>query len=245
MPVNTLLPDAIQTAGPGTVASFSHSFTAGSAGSVTFSTSATSTPASVVFNEALVRDTNCNGTADAGEPFITAPIAVVAGQVVCVIVRESVPAGAPLGAQNAVVLSAAMSYTGATPALSTTVRRTDTTVVSTPNVLQLVKQVRNVTQATAFATANSASPNDVLEYQLAVNNPSVGAVTVIVVNDSTPAYTAFVSASCPGTLPTGISACAVTSQPAVGAQGAVQWNLTGSLNSGASVVVSYRTRVNP
>ena len=244
VPVNTLLPDAVGDAGPGTVVSYGHTFTAGSAGSVTFSTSATAAPASVLFGEALVRDTNCNGVVDAGEPFITAPITMTSGQVVCVVVEESVPAGAPLGAQNAVVLSAAMSYSGATPALSTTIRRTDTTVVSTPNVLHLAKQVRNVTQSTAFATGNSASPNDVLEYQLTVNNPSPGAVTGVVINDSTPAYTGFVSASCPGTLPSGITACAIGTQPAVGGQGAVQWTLTGSLGSGAQVVVTYQIRVN-
>ena len=241
---NTLLPDGIQTAAPGSTASFAHAFTAGSAGTVTFSTASTPAPSTVLFNEALVRDSNCNGVADAGEPFVTAPIAVTAGQVVCVIVRESIPAGAPLGAQSAVVLSAAMNYSGASPALSATVKRTDTTVVSVPNVLQLAKQVRNVTQSTAFATSNSASPNDVLEYQLTVNNPSPGAVTVIVINDSTPAYTGFVSASCPGTLPAGVTACSVTAQPTVGAQGALQWNLTGSLGSGAQLAATYQIRVN-
>ena len=245
VPANTLLPDAIQTVMPGGIATFAHTFTANSAGTVTFSTSATASPSSVAFNEALIRDTNCNGVVDAGEPVITAPIAVTTGQVVCVIVKESVPAGAPLNAQNAIQISAAMSYSGASPALSTTVRRTDTAIVSMPNLLQLGKQVRNVTQATAFATANAAAPNDVIEYQVTATNPAGGAVSVIVISDGTPAYTGFVSASCPGTLPTGISACGVTTQPSVGAQGSVQWSFSGTLGSGAQVVVTYQVRVNP
>ncbi len=243
VPANTLLPDAVRTVSPGNIATFAHTFTAGSAGTVTFSTSATATPSAVTFVEALILDSNCNGAIDAAEPLITATIAVTAGQVVCVIVKESVPAGAPLNAQNAIQLSAAMSYTGASPALSSTVRRVDTTIVSVPNVLQLAKQVRNVTQSTAFATSNSAAPNDVIEYQLTATNPSSGAVSVIVISDGVPAYTGFVSASCPGTLPTGISACGVTTQPAVGAQGSVQWSFTGTLGSGAQAVVTYQVRV--
>lgn len=245
VPLNTLLPDTVGTAAAGTVVTFAHTFTAGSAGTVTFTTSAVATPAAIAFVEAVIRDVNCNGLVDAGEPLVTAPIAVVAGQMVCVVVRESVPAGAPLDAQNAVGLSAAMTYTGATPTLSTTVARTDTTIVTTANVLQLTKQVRNVTQATGFTTSNNASPNDVLEYQIVVSNPSPGDVTAIVVNDATPTYTAFVSASCPGSLPVGIGACAVSLQPSVGAQGPVRWTFTGSLASGAQLGVTYQIRVNP
>jgi hypothetical protein len=35
----------------------------------------------------------------------------------------------------------------------------------------------------------------------------------------------------------------VTTQPAVGAQGALKWTFTGSLASGAQLIVTYRVKV--
>ena len=58
--------------------------------------------------------------------------------------------------------------------------------------------------------------------------------------DTTAAFTTFVSAACPGVLPAGISACTVTTQPAVGAPGALRWTFTGSLAPGAQLAVGYR-----
>ena len=142
-----------------------------------------------------------------------------------------------------VTVTATLAYTGAVPALSTVLTRTDTTTISNSVLLQLAKQVRNVTQATAFATSNTALPNDVLEYQLTSTNPANGTVSAVVVTDVTPTYTTFVSATCPGTLPTGLTACAVTTQPAVGATGTMQWTFTGTLPASGSVAVTYQVRV--
>jgi hypothetical protein len=63
----------------------------------------------------------------------------------------------------------------------------------------------------------------------------------LVVNDATPAYTSFVAASC-FTPPAGMT-CAVTQKPAVGAQGGVQWTLTGPLTPGKVVQVTFRAKV--
>jgi hypothetical protein len=64
-----------------------------------------------------------------------------------------------------------------------------------------------------------------------------------VIDDATPAFTTFVSAACPGTLPAGVSSCTLTAQPAAGATGAVQWTFGGSLASGAALVVTFQVKV--
>jgi hypothetical protein len=46
-------------------------------------------------------------------------------------------------------------------------------------------------------------------------------------------------------LPSNLTACAVSAQPAVGAAGAIEWALTGSLAPGASGTVRFSVTVNP
>ena len=74
------------------------------------------------------------------------------------------------------------------------------------------------------------------------------AINNLFINDATPAYTSFVSATCPTSLPTGISACttpsnASSSAPAVGGVGAIKWVFTGTLPASAMGSVSYRVKV--
>ena len=247
VPPNTLAPDGAKSAAPGTILFYAHTYTAGSAGQVTFSTSATATPAIAGWTETLYRDSNCNGLLDSGEPALIAPLTVTAGQTVCVLVKEFVPANAPLNAQNRVLLSAIFSYSNASPALAATVTRTDTTTVSASGAVLLSKLVSNLTQGTAAGTSNNAVPGDTLQYQLTVSNPGSTPISQLTINDSTPAFTRFVSAACPATasLPAGLSACVVSQQPAVGAQGALLWTFTGSLAPGAQVIVSYQVTVSP
>ncbi|HEX7558812.1 MAG TPA: hypothetical protein VF386_06420, partial [Usitatibacter sp.] len=86
---------------------------------------------------------------------------------------------------------------------------------------------------------------DILEYVITYTNPGAGALSAIVVTDATPAFTSFQAASCGAPLPGGITACAVTTQPAVNASGSVVWTLTGSLAAGGSGTVLYTVRVAP
>jgi uncharacterized repeat protein (TIGR01451 family) len=109
--------------------------------------------------------------------------------------------------------------------------------------LSLAKLVSNITQAIPAATSVNASPGDTLQYTLTATNNGTQPLSTLFVSDSTTAFTGFVSAACPGTLPTGITGCTVTTQPAVGAQGALKWTFTGSLASGAQLIVTYRVKV--
>ena len=243
VPANTLGPNGAQTAQPGTTVTYAHTFIAGSGGQVTFGLSNSASPVSPAWTQVLYQDSNCNGVLDTGEPQITAPISVTAGQKLCLIVKQFVPAGTASGAQNNVTLSAAFTYTNATPALSASLSANDVTTVGQPGALALSKLVSNITQGFAAATAVSANPGDTLQYSLTAVNNGTQALNTLVVNDATPAFTTFVSASCPTTLPSGISACSISASPAVGAAGSLQWTFTGSLAPSAQLVVSYQVKV--
>lgn len=247
VPPNTLAPDGAQSATPGSVLFYAHQFVAGSGGTVTFSSAATAAPVVAGWSELLYRDANCNGQLDTGETQVTGTIAVTAGQTLCLLVKEFVPATAPLNAQNKVIVSAAFSYSNASPALAATQARTDITTVTLAGALRLVKLVSNQTQGSGAGTSNNASPGDTLRYQLTVSNPGSHPISQLVVTDATPAFTQFVSAACPApaSLPAGLTACSVSSKPAVGAQGEVSWTFVGSLAPGATTEVSYQVTVSP
>jgi hypothetical protein len=82
-----------------------------------------------------------------------------------------------------------------------------------------------------------------LQYTLTAQNTGASAVTTLVINDSTPAFTIYLSAACPGTLPAGLTACSVSTHPASNGTGALQWTFTGSLAAGAQVAVTYQVQL--
>ncbi len=243
VPPNTLGPDGAQATQPGNTVFYAHAFVAGSGGQVTFSLAGSATPSAPAWTQVLYQDSNCNGALDSGEPQIGGSLTVSAGQKVCLIVKVLVPAGAAAGAQSSVSLSAAFLYTNASPALTATLAASDVTTVGAPGALSLAKLVSNLTQGGAAATAVSANPGDTLQYTLTATNNGAQSLATLVINDATPAFTTFVSAVCPATLPPGISACSVSTQPAVGAGGALQWTFTGSLAASGSLAVTYQVKI--
>jgi uncharacterized repeat protein (TIGR01451 family) len=240
--VNSFAPDNAQTGLPGTTVFYAHTFNAGSAGSVAFSTTNITTPAVAGWTQTIFRDSDCSGTLNGSEgssPLVGA-VAVGAGNTVCIIVADNIPAAAPFNAQN--VISVTATFNG-----TQSITRTDTTTVGSAGGagLLLAKSVRNVTLGTPAGTSNTARPGDVLEYVITYTNSGGGALSAIVVTDATPAFTSFQAASCGAPLPASITACAVTTQPAVNASGSVVWTLTGSLAASGSGTVLYTVRVAP
>jgi uncharacterized repeat protein (TIGR01451 family) len=239
---STFAPNGAQTAQAGMSVSYAHTFTAGSGGSVAFALATSSTPANAGWNAVLYQDTSCNAEMDAGEPLVSGPITVKAGEQVCLLVKQFVPAGIDFGAMGTATVTATFTYTNASPALSATLPVTDVTTAGEPQALSLKKQVTNVTKGGNIATSISASPGDVLLYTLTAQNNGATALTTLVINDATPAYTSFVSASCPATLPAGVTGCTLT-QPAAGQPGAVQWSFAGALGGNGQVVVTYQVKL--
>ncbi|CAN5423529.1 hypothetical protein BH10PSE16_BH10PSE16_26660 [soil metagenome] len=244
VPPNTLAPNGAQTAQPGTVVFYAHTFYAGSGGLVTFSLASTPTPTSLTWNQVLYQDVGCTGTLASTSPLITGPLTFTVGQTVCLVVKQFVPASAALGAQNVTTLSALFSYTGAAPVLSNTLTAMDVTTVDEPSALALTKRVANLTQGGAVGLTVNAKPGETLQYTLTAINNGNESLSTLVINDATPAFTTFFSAACPGSFSAGITACSLSQQPVVGAIGNVQWTFTGTLAPSAQLVVTYQVKVN-
>jgi mucin-19 len=240
--VNTFLTDGAQTGTPGSTVFYPHTFNAGSTGTVSFATTQAPNPNIPGWTTTILRDTNCNGTLDGteGAAPLTGSTAVNAGDQVCIIVRNDIPAGAPFNAQDVITTTATF-----TPPVGPSINytRQDVTTVVLSGGLTLAKTVRNVTQGTAAGTANAAKPGDVLEYVITYSNTANAPVSTIVITDVTPVFTTFVSAACTTPLPAAITACTLTSTPAAGSSGTVTWTLGGALNAGQSGTVLFRVTV--
>lgn len=243
VPPNALAPNGAQTAEAGTVVFYDHTFTPGSAGQVTFSLANTAVPSALAWTQVLYRDTNCNGTLDTGEVPIAGPLSVTAGTTVCLIVKQFVPAAAAIGAQNTATLSAVFSYVGASPALSGTLTALDVTTVGKAGALALSKRVSNFTLSGPAGLSVNAKPGDILEYTLTAQNNGSEPLLTLSINDATPAFTTFVLAACPPTLPASLTACSLGTVPAVGAAGNLQWTFTGSLAASGQLTVTYQVKV--
>jgi mucin-19 len=240
-PVNTFTTDGAQTGLPGTSVFYPHTFNAGSSGTVLFSTTQAPNPNIAGWITTTFRDANCNGTLDGadGTTPITAAIAVNAGDQVCIIVRNDIPAAASFNAQDVLTNTATFTPTVG-PVINYT--RQDVTTVVLNGGLTLTKSVRNVTQGGTVGTNNTAKPGDVLEYIVTYTNTANAPVSMIVVTDTTPVFTTFVSAVCNTPLPAALTSCNFTA-PTVGSSGNIVWTLSGSLNALQSGTVAFRVTV--
>jgi uncharacterized repeat protein (TIGR01451 family) len=213
-----------------------------------FSKTATASPSIAGWSEVLYRDSNCNGILDSGETTVlTATTAItvdatLVGKGICLIQKEFIPANAPIGASNLVVITA--TFTSGTTTLTYT--RQDVTHV-TDVALDLLKKVCSVdsggvTVPASCTTSNTAKSGQTLEYQVTYTNNGSTSIKDLVVNDATPAYTTFISATC-GTTPTSLGTCTAVG-PAVGSTGGIKWTFSaGTLASGASGTVIFRVIV--
>ena len=239
-PPNRLNPNGAQTAQPGTVVFYAHNFFAGSDGQVTFTLTNAASPTGWPWSQVLYRDSNCNGALDVAEPNIAAPMSLAAAQTLCLIVKQFVPAGIASGAQNTTTLSA--SYTTASATVLHSV--VDVTTLADASALALTKLVSNITQGGASGITANANPGETLQYTLTAVNNGSGALSTLFINDATAAFTTYLSAACPVTLPAVITACTVSMQPAVGSPGGVQWTFAGVLAPTGQLTVTYQVKVN-
>lgn len=230
-----LMTDGAKTALAGSIVFHPHTFAAGTEGTLTLSTAATPAPALAGWSESLFRDVNCNGSFDSGETPVSGPFGVVAGESVCLLLKEFVPSGAPFNAQNSVTLTASLAYANAVPPLSAVSTRADTTTVGQPGGSGL-SITKSVDRATVL-------PGQTLTYTITYLNQASSPLSSIVIHDTTPPFTQHVSAACGAPLPADLSACTVTSQPAAGGTGAIEWTLTGTLAPGRSGTVSFTLQV--
>ena len=234
VPVNTFQADGAQQALPNTTLFYAHTFSPGTAGQVTFTIASASSPSNVLFSHVLYQDLTCSGVIAAIDPVISGPVTTVAGTNLCILMKVTVPSGAPMNSSDAAVLTASFSYTNANPALNATYTVKDLTTVGTPTTAGL-RLEKAVDKTTALPGAN-------LTYTLTFTNDSSGAISNIVINDATPAYTVFVSAACGAPLPLSLTGCSVTA-PAAGQTGNIQWTFTGTLNPSQTGTVTFVVKI--
>ncbi len=88
----------------------------------------------------------------------------------------------------------------------------------------------------------NAAPGSTIVYTIKYENSGTTTINNLKIADATPAYTVFGAGGC-GTLPSGLSACSVSSKPAAGAAGPVEWTFTGTLLPGATGTVTLNVVV--
>lgn len=253
--------DGAKTGMPGNSVTYGHGFAAGTAGKVRFGiASETATPDVGGWSVQVFADTGCTGSLQPGAAQLYPPAG--AGQAVafegrvCVIVKQFIPAAAPLGARNKVVVQAEFDYANASPALSGRYTLQDITTVSDV-ALELRKEVRNVTQGVlTFGLNNRAKPGETLEYRITYTNNGDAPIRNLAVNDTTPAYTSFVGATA-GETPATLTGCmkntpanaapapavACTEAQPAGKAGPVDWRFNGFVAPGGSGSVLFQIKV--
>jgi uncharacterized repeat protein (TIGR01451 family) len=251
--------DDTRTVPAGSTTLYPHTFTASTTGNVSFSASAVASPAGP-WVEVLYIDTNCNGQIDAGELPYATPVAVIAGQTVCIIHKENVPAGSAAGATNTVSVVATFTPSNNVLIAPQVITRTDITTVTSAaaGALVLVKEVCNATltpTCPAYTTQNTGKGGDLLQYRIRYTNTGASPINNVAVQDSTPPFTTFQSADT-SPLPNNLTACTKTTPASAtgvacglvqtaGGTGVVKWVFTGNLLPGQSGSVVFTVQVQP
>jgi uncharacterized repeat protein (TIGR01451 family) len=230
---NNFLNDSQQAGLPGSFVLHAHTFIANSAGQLSFSLVGVPNPSIAGWTPVIYLDANCNAQVDPTEQPFAAPLSVAAGQQICILIKDFIPVTAPFNAQHQISVTTEFQYTGANPSLSRILTRTALTIVGNPSSagLTLAKSVDKQT----------ALPGETLIYTITYSNNSSEPLNNIVVFDSTPAFTTFLSATA-AVLPANLSAVTISS-PGAGNSGPIQWNFTGTLAPGQTSTVTFSVLV--
>lgn len=258
VPPSTFTADGTHAIVAGASTVYPHVFTAGTAGKVSFNTTATATPATYTWTHLLYLDPNCNGVLDPGETTVVLPATeytVVAGQQICLLLKQNSPAGGSYGISNQVVIPAtftALNGVTVVPTAGMIINNTDITTIGTQIAggLELTKE--QVLDANCDAAETSgftispittgAVPGACVKYRLTYKNNGNDALYSIDIYDTTPAFTTFVSATA-DTPPANLGATVTITAPAPGGTGAIHWIFTGTLAPGSTGTVYFTVRV--
>ena len=190
--------------------------------------------------QALVyRDTNCNGTVDAGEMVFNPNNLLLEPSVdICLVQRVFAPSNVFAGAQHIGTLQATYAVSPLNLTDQKTQQRQDVTLIGSAG-LTLTKKVRAVSSCSStpsdslgFLVNNQATKQQNLEYEITYKNNSVKNLQNVKVKDSLPTGTNFGSVSCHLT-PSG-NTCSATHSGDV-----LEWTLTGLLKPSATGTLRF------
>ncbi len=227
----------------GQVATLAHQYKATTTGSVLFRYGDTAQTPAGAYGAAVYADPDCDGVPDTP---LTAPVEVVAGDLVCIVSRVSAGSGTGPGSSFVYALLAETTFDGT--AVVHTASNTDRVSSGAAlGVLTLSKTVRNETQGSAEGTSNQGAAGDVLAYRIQLENNSGAAARDVILYDRTPAYT---SLSEPVATPVTVGAalsCTLTvpSANVAGYAGPLRWDCSGSYPPGSVGSVGFRVRIDP
>jgi uncharacterized repeat protein (TIGR01451 family) len=227
VPVSRFYTDGQQTAIPGSVLFYPHTFIAGSRGKLTVSVAESlPSPDMVGWNTVLYRDSNCNNTLEAGETLLSEDVALAPDEKLCLLAKVFVPASAPINASHRLTLDATFNYDNALPVFATQLSRQDLTAVGEAATLRLIKTVDKA----------SVNPDETITYTIAFRNDGSSSLYNLRIHDAPPAYTVLMAAAC-GTTPPGVT-CTITT-----VNGSPEWQLDGGIAPGAEGNVIFVVRV--
>jgi len=230
---NSFLNDSQQTGLPGSFVLHPHTFIAQSAGQLSFSLSTVAAPNINGWTPIIYLDGNCNGQLDSGEAPITAALAASFGQQVCILIKDTIPLLAPFNAQHQITVTASFDYSFANPSLFQAGTRVALTIVGNATTAGLT--------LTKAVDKDVALPGETITYTLTYANQSSEALNNIVIFDSTPAFTSFLSAGA-GPLPGNLAAVTIA-HPTIGGSGPIQWTFNGTLASGQTGTLTFTVTV--
>jgi uncharacterized repeat protein (TIGR01451 family) len=160
---------------------YAHTFTPGSGGSVNFAVfgrTRTTWAAPVIY-----RDTACNGVYNAvTDPVIATAITASAGVPVCIIVKESILAGATAGTTDVITTQASFTYTNSIGPVVRTYNVVDTTTVVAPSA-----NLSTSTKTWIDTNGGDQNPGDVIQYTITLNESNGSVANTVSVTDNMPA----------------------------------------------------------
>ena len=179
----------------------------------------------------FVRDLDCDGSFDASEPDITAAISLEANTDLCILVRETIQAGATPGTTDTIVTRA--TFTTGLASQSANVSDT-TTVVPSPNLSTSTKRWVDL-------NGSDHDPGDVIRYTITLIETAGVAASDVNVTDDIPDYVdPLVAGNI--TIPTGSNNS--STYVGNGANGTGHLNITGiSVPANGSVTISYTVTI--
>jgi uncharacterized repeat protein (TIGR01451 family) len=197
------------------------------------------------FASILFRDNGSTpNTLDAGDTAVTTATTIVlnAGQSVVLLAKVTAPPAASIGAVDTTTLTATYN----SGALTATATDTSTVIAGDLRLTKLQALDANCdgvadTAFSATTITSGAKPGACLVYQITGSNQGSAQVTSVVVSDATPANTTYFTAG--GAHPATSTQGTVTA-PAAGATGTISVSV-GTLDPGASVVITFGVKINP